>query len=185
MLSSLVVAFLSRSKCLLISWLQSTSVVILEPKKIKSVTVSIVSLLFCHEVMEPDPMILVFWMWSFKQAFSLSLSSSRGSLVLLCCAYLRFFIFLPEILIQACASPNPAFHMMYSAYKLNRQGDNTHPGCTPSPTLNQSIIPCLILTMASGPAYRFLKRQVRWSGIPISFRIFHSLLWSIQSTALA
>ena len=60
MLSRLVIAFLPRSKCLLISWLQSPSAVILEPKKIKSVTVSIVSPSLCHEVMGPDAMILVF-----------------------------------------------------------------------------------------------------------------------------
>ena len=57
-LSRFVIAFLPRSKCLLISWLQSLSTVILEPKK-KSVTVSIVSP-SCHEVMGPDAMILVF-----------------------------------------------------------------------------------------------------------------------------
>ena len=60
MLSRLVVAFLPRSKHLLISWLQSPSAVILEPKKIKSVTVSIVSPSICHEVMGPDAMIIVF-----------------------------------------------------------------------------------------------------------------------------
>ena len=60
MLSSLVIAFLPRSKCLLISWLQSPSAVILEPKKIKSVTVSIVSPSICHEVMGQDVMIFVF-----------------------------------------------------------------------------------------------------------------------------
>ena len=70
MLSRLVTAFLSRSKQLLISWLQSWSAVILEHKKMKSVTVSIVSLSICHEVMGPDAMILVFWMLSFKPAFS-------------------------------------------------------------------------------------------------------------------
>ena len=59
MLSRLVIAFLPRSKCLLISWLQSPSAVILEPKKIKSVTVSIVSPSICHEVKGPDTMILV------------------------------------------------------------------------------------------------------------------------------
>ena len=58
--SRLVMAFLPRSKHLLISWLQSPSAVILEPPKIKSVTVSIVSPSICHEVMEPDAMILVF-----------------------------------------------------------------------------------------------------------------------------
>ena len=60
MLSSLVIAFLPRSKHLLISWLQSPSAVILEPLKIKSVTVSIVSPSIYHEVMRPDAMILVF-----------------------------------------------------------------------------------------------------------------------------
>ena len=59
-LSRFVIAFLPRSKRLLISWMQSTSAVILEPKKIKSVTVSIVSPSSCHEVMGPDAMILVF-----------------------------------------------------------------------------------------------------------------------------
>ena len=71
-LSRMVTAFLPRSKHLLISWLQSPSAVILEPKKIKSVTVSIISPPTCHEVMGPDAMILVFWMLSFKPTFSLS-----------------------------------------------------------------------------------------------------------------
>ena len=60
MLSRLVIAFLPRSKCLLISWLQSHSSVILESPKIKSDTVSIVSPSICHEVMGPDAVILVF-----------------------------------------------------------------------------------------------------------------------------
>ena len=72
MLSRLVITFLSRSKCVLISWLKSPSAVILEPKKIKSVTVSIVSLSTCHEVMGLHAVIFVFWMLSFKPAFSLS-----------------------------------------------------------------------------------------------------------------
>ena len=71
MLSRLVIAFLSRSRHLLISWLQSPSAMILKPKKIKSLTASIVSPTFCHEVMEPDAMILVFRMLNFKPAFSL------------------------------------------------------------------------------------------------------------------
>ena len=78
----LVIAFLSRSKCLLISWLQSPSTVILEPKKTKSATVCIVYPSICHEMMGPDAMILVFWMWSLSQLFHSPLSlSSRGSLV--------------------------------------------------------------------------------------------------------
>ena len=60
---------------------------------------------------------------------------------------------------------------MYSAYKLNKQGDNIQPWRTPFPIWNQSGVPCPFLTFAFWPAYRFLKRQVRWSGIPISFRI--------------
>ena len=83
MLSGLVITFLPRSKRLLISWLQSPSAVILEPRKIKSLTVSIVSPSICHEVMGPDAMILVFWMLSLLFQSPLSLSS-RGTLVLLC-----------------------------------------------------------------------------------------------------
>jgi len=69
MLPKFVIAFLPRSKCLLISWLQSASHVILEPKKIKSVTVSTISASIFHEVMGLDAIIFVFWMLSFKLAF--------------------------------------------------------------------------------------------------------------------
>ena len=71
MLSRLVITFFPRSKRLLISWLQSPSAVILEPKRIKSDTVSTVSPSICHEVMGPDAMILVFWMWALSQLFPL------------------------------------------------------------------------------------------------------------------
>ena len=70
--------------------------------------------------------------------------------------------------------------MIYSAYKLNKQCDSIQP----FPIWSQSIVPCLVVTVASWPAYRFLRRQVRSSGTPISFRILHSLLWSTQSKAL-
>ena len=190
MLSGLVIAFLPRSKCLLISWLQSPSEVIWEPKKIKSAPISTVSPSICHEVMGPDAMILVFWMLSFKPTFSLSYfifikrlfkSSSLSAIRVVSSAYLRLLIFLLAILIPACASSSPAFLIMYPAYKLNKQGDNVQPWCTPFPIWNQSVVPCPVLTVGSWPAYRFLKKQVRWSGIPISFSIFHSLLWSTQS----
>ena len=128
-LSRLVIAFLPRSKCLLISWLQSPSVVILEPPKIKSLTILIFSPSICHELMGLDTMILVFSMLSFKPTFPLSsftfikrlfsyssLSAIRG----VSSAYLRLLIFLPAILIPACASSSPAFLMLYSAYKLNK-----------------------------------------------------------------
>ena len=86
-------------------------------------------------------------------------------------------------MIPACASCSSAFRMMCSASKLNKQGDNIQPWCTPFPVWNQSFVPCPVLTVASWPPYRFLRRQVRWAGIPISLRIFHSLLWSTQSKA--
>ena len=144
--------------------------------------------------MGPDAVILVFWMLSFKPTFSLSSVTfikrlfvffSLSTIRVASSAYLRLLIFLLEILILACASPSPAFHMMYSAYKLNKQGDNIQPWCTPFPIWDLCVFPCPVLTVASWPAYRFLRRQVTWSGIPISWRIFHSLLWSTQSKALA
>ena len=92
-------------------------------------------------------------------------------------AYLRLSIFLPAILIPAWDSSSLAFRLMYSAQKLNRQGDNTQPWCTPFPIWNQSIVSCLILTVVSWHAYQFLRRQVRWSGISIFFRNFHICLW--------
>ena len=104
----------------------------LEPRKIKSVTISIVSSSICHEVMGPDAMILVFLMLSFKPTFSLSsftfikrlFSSSLLSAVrVVSSVYLRLLIFLPAILILACASSSLAFHMM----SLNKQGDNLQP----------------------------------------------------------
>ena len=67
MLSSLVITFLPRSKCHLISWLQSPSAVILELRKIKSATVSTIAPSICHEVMGPDAMILVFGMLNFTR----------------------------------------------------------------------------------------------------------------------
>ena len=146
MLSRFVIAFLPRSKPLLISWLQSPLAVILEPPKIKSLTVSIVSPSICHEVMGLDAMIFVFWMLSFKPTFSLSsftfmkrlFSSSLSAIRVVSSAYLRFLIFLLAILIPVCASCSPAFQMMYSAYKLNKQGDSIQPWPTPFPIWNQS-----------------------------------------------
>ena len=123
-LSSLVITFLPRSKRLLISWLQSPSAVILEPPKIKSLIVSIVSPSICHEVMGLDAMIFVFWMVSFKPTFSLSyftfikrlLSCSLLSAIkVVSSAYHRLLIFLLAILIPACASSSLTFLMMYSA----------------------------------------------------------------------
>ena len=158
MLSRLVIVFLQRSKCLLIAWLQSPFVVIFEPPQIKSLTVSIVSPSFCHEGMGSDAIILVFWMLSFKSTFSLSSftfikrlfsSSSLSAIRVVSSAYLRLLIFLPAILIPAFASSSPAFHMMTSACKLNKQGDNIQPWHTPFLMWNQSVFPCPVLTVTS------------------------------------
>ena len=126
-------------------------------------------------------------MLSFKPTFSLSFilinrlfnCSSFSAIRVVSSAYLRLMIFLPAILIPVCASSSLAFCMMYSAYKFNKQGDNKQPWYTPFLIWNKSVVPCTFLTVASWPAYRFLRRQVTCSGILISLRIFHSLLWSI------
>ena len=189
MLSRFVTTFLPRIKCLLILWLQSPSAVIWEPKKIKSVTISTFSLSICHEVMGTDAMILILWMLSCKPAFSFSSftlirrlfsSSSFSDIRVVSSAYQWLLIFLSAILIPACASSSPAVCMMYSAWNLNKQGDNIQLNRTSFPIWNQFVVPSLVLTVASWPAYRFLRRQVRWSGIPISSGIFYSLLWATQ-----
>ena len=93
MLSSFVIAFIANTKCLLISWLHSPCPVILEPKKIKSVIVSIVSPSICHKVMGLDARILLFWMLSFKLAFFFPLSASSINSFFFLFSFL-FFIFL-------------------------------------------------------------------------------------------
>ena len=130
-----------------------------------------------------DQMPWLFKSWVLSQLqHSPLLPSSRGSfssfllsaIRVVSSAYLRLLVFLLAVLIPACASSSPAFLMMYSTYKLNKQDDNIHPWCTPFLVWNQSVVQCPVLTVASWPAYRFLKKQIRWSAIPISFRIFHS-----------
>ena len=134
--------------------------------------------------MELDAMILIFFflILSFKPAFSLfSLtlikrlfsSSSYSSIRVVSSTCLRLFIFLLTILIPAFNSSNLAFQMMCPVYKLNKQGDNKQSFLTPFSILNQSVVPYRVLIFASWHAYRFLRRQVRWSGIPISLRVLH------------
>ena len=106
MLSSLFITFLPRSKHFLISWLQSPSAVILEPPKIKSVTVSIVCPSIYHEVMGPDVMILVFWILSFKTTSFSSFTFIKrpfsafllSAISVVSPAYLKLLIFLLAIL---------------------------------------------------------------------------------------
>ena len=93
----------------------------------------------CHDVMAPGAMIFVFWMLCFKLAFPFSpftfikrffSSSSLSTIRVVSFAYLKLLIFLPAIFIPACASSSQAFHVMYSACKLNNQADNIQPWCT-------------------------------------------------------
>ena len=115
MLSGLVITFLPRSKRLLISWLQSPSSVILEPRKIKSATVF--PSIF-HEVMGLDAMILVFWMLSFKPTFPLSSftfikrlfsSSSLSAIRVVSSVYLRLLMFLLQSWFQLVLLPAQRF----------------------------------------------------------------------------
>ena len=142
----------------------------------------------------PSPLvILVFLILSFKLAFSFFSfilikrffsSFSFSDIKVVSSAYLRLLILLRAILIPSCVSFIQAFCKMHSAYKLHKQGDNKQHYRTTFLFLNQSVAPYKVLTVASWPIYRFLRRQVRCSGIPISLSVFHSLLWSTQTKAL-
>ena len=177
LLSIFAIFFLPWSKHLLNSWLQSPSTVILELKKMKFFTASTFSPSICHEVMGPDVMILVFWMLSFKLAFHSPFTSSRVSSVPLwflplwwyhlhiwgCCCFSWQFWF--QLVIH------PAWHFaLYSAYKLNRQGDNYNLDVLLSQFWN---VCCSVSgSVTSWPTYRLLRRQVWWSGIPYLFKNF-------------
>ena len=158
MLSRFVTAFLPRRKHLLISWLQSPSAMIFGAQENKVCHCFHCFSSIFHEVMGPDAMILVFWKLSFKPTFSLPFfpfikrlfrSSLHSAVRVVSSSYLRLLIFLPAVLIPAYALSSPAFLMMYSAYKLNKQGDNIQPWRTPFPIWNQSVVLCLVLTVTS------------------------------------
>ena len=145
MLSRLVIAFPPRSKHLLISWLQSPSAVIFGVQEKK-----VCHHFHCFPIYLPWSdgtrcHYLSFWMLTFKPTFSLSSftsikrlfsSSSFSAMRVVSSAYLRLLIFLPAILIPAYGSSSPAFRMMYSAYKLNKQDDNIQPWHTRFPIWN-------------------------------------------------
>ena len=95
-------------------------------------------------------------MSSFKPAFSLSSftlikilsnSSLLSAIIVVSSAFMRVLIFLRAVLITACDSSSLTFHMMYFAFKLDKQGNNIQPCCIPSPILNQSTVSCLVLTV--------------------------------------
>ena len=180
MLSRLVITFLPRSKHLLISWLHSASAVILDPPPLqKKKKYKVCRCFHCFPIYLPwsdgtrchD---LSFWTLSFKPTLSLSSftfikslfsSSLLSAIRLVSSVYLRLLIFLPAILIPACASSNPVILMMCSVYKLNMQVDNIEPWRMPFTIWKHSVFPCTLLTVASWPAYRSLSRQVMSSGI--------------------
>ena len=133
MLSRFVIAFLARSKRLLISWLQSPSSVILKPKKIKSVTASTFPPFCLSWSNGTEYHDLSFFNVEFQISFSLSSfivikrlfsSSSLSSIRVGSFAYVKLLLFLLAIWIPACDSSSSAFGMIYSAYKLNKQADN-------------------------------------------------------------
>ena len=124
-LSRFVIAFLQRSKCLLILWLQSLSAVILETRKMKSIIVSTFPPSIYHEVLGQDAMIFIVWILSFKPAFSLFFtlierlfsSSSLSAIKVLSSAYLRLLIFLPAILILALS--HAALHFSWCTLHIS------------------------------------------------------------------
>ena len=134
---------------------------------------------------------LHFYMVSFKPAFLLSSftfikrlfsSSLLSAIRVVSSGIWGYWYFSQQSWFQLVL--HPAQHFTWCT-PLNKQGDNIQPWCTPLPIFNQSVVLCWILTVASWPTYRFLWRQERSFGIPISLRIFHSLLWSTQSKDLA
>ena len=130
-------------------------------------------------------LLLLLLIFSFKPTFSLSSftlinslfsSSSLYAIIVVSFAYLKLVVFLLANLIPACNSSRPAFILMCSVYKLNKQGDN-------NTALFYSFLnpePVSFSIQGSNSCLRFLRRQVRWSGILTSLRIFHSLLWSTE-----
>ena len=143
MLSRFVIAFLPRSKCLLISQLQLLSAVILEPEKIKSATIFHCFPVYWHEVMGPDAMILVFWMLSFKPASSLSSftfikrhfnSSSLSAIRVVSFACLRLLLFLCPILIAPCASSSPVYltYMLLCPWEMGEMSITSDTQMTPA-----------------------------------------------------
>ena len=173
-LSRFDIVILQKSSHLLISWLLSPSKLILEPKKMKSDTVSTFSPSICHEVIGPDAMILVFECWVLSQLFHSPLSpSSRGSLSasslsaikVVSSAYLRLLIFLSAIMIPACDSSSLAFCIMHISY-MSRVTALTYSFLNYEPMqCSMSSSKCCFLPCIQDS-------QVKWTDIPISLRIF-------------
>ena len=122
-----------------------------------------------------------FLLFSFTLIKRLFSSSSLSAIRVASSAYLRLLLFLLAILIPGCTSFSLTFHILYSTYQLNKQGNNIQHWPTPFPIWKQTVISHPILTVVYWHAYRFLRRLVRWSGITISSRIFYSFFFMIQT----
>ena len=139
MLSRLVIALLPRSKRLLISWLQSPSTVILESKIISLSLFPLFPHLFAMKWLDRMPWSQFIECWVLSHLFyspltfmkRLSISSSLSAIRMVSSVYLSLLISLLAILIPGCALSSLAFHMLYSAYKLNKQGDSIQAWCAP------------------------------------------------------
>ena len=134
----------------------------------------------CHEVMGPDAIIFIFWMLNFKPAFSLSCftfikglftSSSLSATRVVSSAYLRLLLFLGSL---DSSLIHPARHFTWHTLHRSEISQMTMYSLDMvlSSILNQPFVPCPVLTVASCPAYRFLRRQVRWSATANSFKNF-------------
>ena len=177
-----------KQTCLSISYLLSLSTVILKPKKRKICHSFTFSTSICCEVTGPDAMIFIFWKLSFNPAFSLSSftfikrifsSSSLSASKVLSSAY-QLLIFPLGIWMQPVI--HPPWH--FASCALHISCISTGTACSQSYSFpNFETIYCSMSSSnsISWPAYKFLRRQVRWPGIPISSRIFHKFLWSTQS----
>ena len=136
-----------------------------------------IPLIYLHEVMGLDAMIFVFECWVLSQLFHSSFTfikrlfrfSLLSAIRVVSSAYLRLLLFLLAILIPACDASSPACHMMCSVLKLNKQGNSIQP-CTPFIIWSWSTVPCKVLTIGYWLTYRFLRRQVMWSGTPYVFK---------------
>ena len=160
MLPRLIIAFLPKSKCLFISWLQSPSAVFLESKKTNFVTAPTFFPSICHEVMGPGAMILLFWMCSFKPAFSLSSftlikrlfsSSSLSAIGVASSVYLRLLIFLLAVLIPVCESSSLAFYMMHFAHTASTYSPpNFEPDHCSMSSSNFCFLTCIQISQETG-----------------------------------
>ena len=151
-LSRFVIAFLPRNTCLWILWLQTLSAVILKNKKIKICHCHHFFPFYlpwsdgtrCHDLnftdVEFQASFFTLLFHPHQEAFYNS-SSLPPAIRVVSSAYLGLLVFLPTILISACDSLSPAFPMMDSTWKLNKQGDNIQPWHSPFPILNQSVVP--------------------------------------------